>query len=112
MAKYASYSLYNETPKKPDYLDIWVPRVIPADPDDYDYQIQPQYTYRQLTTKKETGKNVLHEFYNLSLDLYYVLSDLINDIHEKTLCHNDNFINLKQLYASLIREIENTKYNV
>jgi len=45
-AKYASYSLYNQTPQTSEYLDIWVPRVIPADPDDYEYQIQPQYTYR------------------------------------------------------------------
>jgi hypothetical protein len=46
MAKYASYSLYYSTPQTKTYLDIWAPRIIPADPDDYTYMIQPQYTYR------------------------------------------------------------------
>jgi len=45
-AKYANYSLYYQTPKNKNYLDIWVPRIIPADPDDYAYKIQPQYTHR------------------------------------------------------------------
>lgn len=45
-AKYSTTSLYNKTNTVSDYLDIWTPRIIPADPDDYLYKIQPQYNYR------------------------------------------------------------------
>ncbi len=46
MAKYSPTSLYYNTTQRSTYLDIWSPRPIPAQPDDYDYQIQPQYNYR------------------------------------------------------------------
>ena len=46
MASYSSTSLWYKTPQNKLYLDIWVPRPIPADPDDYQYLIQPQYNYR------------------------------------------------------------------
>jgi hypothetical protein len=45
-ASYSTVSPWNKTPMTETYLDIWVPRAIPAEPDDYDYLIQPQYSYR------------------------------------------------------------------
>jgi hypothetical protein len=46
MAKYSTTSLYYNTSLRNDYLDTWTPRPIPAEPDDYDYKIQPQYNFR------------------------------------------------------------------
>lgn len=46
MAKYSTSSPWYITPQNDLYLDIWRPRPIPADPDDYSYEIQPQYNYR------------------------------------------------------------------
>ncbi len=46
MATYSTTSPYYNTPLRSNYLDIWVPRPIPAQLDDYDYKIQPQYNYR------------------------------------------------------------------
>lgn len=46
MAKYSSSSPWYNTTQNDLYLDIWRPRPIPADSDDYTYQIQPQYNYR------------------------------------------------------------------
>lgn len=46
MAKYKTTSLYYNTRLQNDYLDIWTPRPIPAESDDYDYRIQPQYNFR------------------------------------------------------------------
>ena len=46
MAKYSSSSPWYNTSQNDLYLDIWRPRPIPADSDDYTYQIQPQYNYR------------------------------------------------------------------
>lgn len=46
MTKYSTTSLYYNTALRDDYLDIWTPRPVPAQPDDYDYKIQPQYNYR------------------------------------------------------------------
>lgn len=45
-AIYSTASPWNKTPMRETYLDIWKPRTIPAEPDDYDYLIQPQYNYR------------------------------------------------------------------
>jgi len=46
MAKYSTTSLYYKTSLRNDYLDTWTPIPIPAEPDDYDYKIQPQYNFR------------------------------------------------------------------
>lgn len=46
MAKYTASSPWFTTPKTDTQLGIWSPRPIPASFDDYDYVIQPQYTYR------------------------------------------------------------------
>lgn len=46
MAKYTASSPWYNTSQNKLYLDIWKPRAIPADPDDYAYLIQPQYNYR------------------------------------------------------------------
>jgi hypothetical protein len=46
MAKYTASSPWYDTSQSKLYLDIWKPRAIPADSDDYDYLIQPQYNYR------------------------------------------------------------------
>lgn len=45
-ADYNVTSPWFETPIRQNYLDIWVPRPIPAQLDDYDYQIKAQYNYR------------------------------------------------------------------
>ena len=45
-AKYDSRSPWASTPLRDNYLDIWEPRSVPADYDDYDYLIQPQYNFR------------------------------------------------------------------
>lgn len=45
-AEYKSTSPWYTTPLREDYLDLWEPRPIPAQFDDYDYTIQPQYNYR------------------------------------------------------------------
>lgn len=44
--EYKPTSPWYKTPLKDNYLDIWDPRPIPAQPDDYAYSIQPQYNYR------------------------------------------------------------------
>jgi len=46
MAKYSSSSPWYNTSQNDLYMDIWRPRPIPADADDYAYEIQPQYNYR------------------------------------------------------------------
>ena len=46
MATYNSSSPWYNTPMTENYLSIWEPRPIPAQQDDYDYKIQPQYNYR------------------------------------------------------------------
>lgn len=46
MAQYSATSPYYRTNQTSTYLDIWTPRTIPADLDDYLYTIQPQYNYR------------------------------------------------------------------
>lgn len=46
MANYSSSSLWYSTDQNRLYLDVWRPRPIPADEDDYIYEIQPQYNYR------------------------------------------------------------------
>ena len=46
MAKYSTSSPWYKTTQNRLYLEIWQPRPIPAEPDDYDYIIQPQYNYR------------------------------------------------------------------
>ena len=57
----------------------------------------------------------LHEISVVSVpanqNTLFSLSKAFDDVLEYKQ-FNDNFINLKQLYASLIREIENTKYKV
>ena len=45
-AEYKTTSPWYNTPITNDYLDIWSPRPIPAQPDDFDYIIQAQYNYR------------------------------------------------------------------
>jgi hypothetical protein len=44
--KYSASSPWYNTTNTSLYLDIWVPRQIPADSDDFQYTIQPQYNYR------------------------------------------------------------------
>jgi hypothetical protein len=46
MAKYTASSPWFSTPIRKTYLDIWVPRTIPARDDDFEYTILPQYNYR------------------------------------------------------------------
>lgn len=46
MAKYSSSSPWYNTNQNDLYMEIWKPRPIPADADDYTYEIQPQYNYR------------------------------------------------------------------
>lgn len=46
MAKYSTSSPWYKTKQNRLYLEIWQPRPIPAEADDYDYIIQPQYNYR------------------------------------------------------------------
>lgn len=46
VAKYSPSSPWFNTPMNREYLEIWRPRPIPAELDDYDYVIQPQYNYR------------------------------------------------------------------
>lgn len=46
VARYTASSPWQDTPKSNTELGIWQPRPIPASIDDYDYVIQPQYTYR------------------------------------------------------------------
>lgn len=46
MARYDSLSPWYSTRQTNDYLDIWIPRPIPAADDDFEYIIQPQYNYR------------------------------------------------------------------
>lgn len=45
-AEYKVTSPWFETPLRENYLDIWIPRPIPAQADDFDYRIRPQYNYR------------------------------------------------------------------
>lgn len=46
MATYTNSSPWYKTSQNSLYLDIWDPIPIPADRDDYEYVIQPQYNYR------------------------------------------------------------------
>lgn len=46
MAKYKATSPWYNTTQNDLYLEIWRPRPVPADPDDYTYEIAPQYNYR------------------------------------------------------------------
>lgn len=46
MATYSSSSPWYDTAQNRLYLDIWRPRPIPTSEDDFEYVIQPQYTYR------------------------------------------------------------------
>lgn len=46
MAKYSTASPWYKTNQNKTYLEIWQPRPIPAESDDYEYLIQPQYNYR------------------------------------------------------------------
>ena len=46
MATYSSYSPWYSTKQNKLYLETWEPRPVPADSDDYEYVIQPQYSYR------------------------------------------------------------------
>lgn len=45
-AEYKFTSPWYNTPMTNNYLDIWEPRPISAQPDDFNYTIQPQYNYR------------------------------------------------------------------
>ena len=46
MAKYSSTSPWYNTPQNELYLEFWRPRPIPADSDDFTYEISPKYNYR------------------------------------------------------------------
>ena len=46
MATYSTSSPWYKTNQNKLYLELWNPRPIPAEIDDYDYVIQPQYNYR------------------------------------------------------------------
>jgi hypothetical protein len=46
MAKYTSKSPWFNTPLKDNYLDVLSIRTVSAEPDDYLYTIEAQYTYR------------------------------------------------------------------
>jgi alpha-L-fucosidase len=45
-ARYSSTSPWYATPMTPTFLDIWVPRPVPSDADDFAYSIQAQYNFR------------------------------------------------------------------
>lgn len=46
MAKYSASSPWYNTKQNDLYLEIWRPRPIPADSDDYTYEISSKYNYR------------------------------------------------------------------
>jgi hypothetical protein len=46
MALYSPTSPWYNTLQSGGFLQIWQPRQVPADSDDYDYEIQSQYNYR------------------------------------------------------------------
>jgi len=46
IAKYTTTSPWYTTPIKNNYLDVLSIRPVSADPDDFLYVIEPQYTYR------------------------------------------------------------------
>jgi len=46
MAKYSASSPWYDTAQTTTYLDMWLPRPVPASSDDFQYTIQPQYNYR------------------------------------------------------------------
>jgi len=46
MATYSSSSPWYSTTQNKVYLEIWQPRPIPSDDDDFPYTIQPQYNFR------------------------------------------------------------------
>jgi hypothetical protein len=46
MALYSPTSPWYNTSQDAGFLQIWQPRPVPADLDDYDYEIQSQYNYR------------------------------------------------------------------
>lgn len=46
MASYSASSPWFVTTQNNLYLEVWEPRPIPAASDDFQYTIQPQYTYR------------------------------------------------------------------
>ena len=46
MATYSASSPWYNTTQNTKYLELWQPRAIPAESDDFQYTIQPQYNYR------------------------------------------------------------------
>ena len=46
MAKYSASSPWYDTKENNLYLEMWEPRPIPSADDDFQYTIQPQYSYR------------------------------------------------------------------
>jgi hypothetical protein len=46
MATYSASSPWHDTYQNNLYLEMWVPRPIPAAQDDYIYKIEPQYSFR------------------------------------------------------------------
>lgn len=46
MAKYSASSPWYNTVQNPLYLEIWEPRPVPSELDDFQYTIQPQYNFR------------------------------------------------------------------
>lgn len=46
MATYGSASPWFDTAQNRLYLELWRPRPIPSEQDDFEYTIQPQYNYR------------------------------------------------------------------
>lgn len=46
MAVYSNLSPWYSTTQNNLFLDIWIPRPIPAADDDFEYIIQPQYNFR------------------------------------------------------------------
>jgi hypothetical protein len=46
MTVYSATSPWYNTPQDAGFLQIWQPRPVPSDLDDYDYKIQAQYNYR------------------------------------------------------------------
>ncbi len=46
MARYSNFSAYANTPENNLYLELLRIRPVPAEPDDFDYVIESQYTHR------------------------------------------------------------------
>jgi hypothetical protein len=67
-----------------------------------------RYNYYQLTNKQISGKSILHELHNLSLDICYETEILMFEIIQFTPLHQA----INSLYTILYHDINNTPYKV